>query len=296
MELNHAMAVVFRLLEAEKESRTELCKMLNCQPEEISDIITLLKKLNFDIKVSSGRYPTYALNTQIVMFRRFVRLDQFLALNQAITNKPVPMNKRSLANFVKKLMDEADRLPFGTLSYPDLHEAAHLINLDIASNTAQAYLASQKHRILNIQYYDTKGVFTTRDIEPMEVFYQDHEWYIWAFCRLRNDLRIFKVESIYELETTRTKFIRKPFDLKNGTEDPRSFRDRYLVNLEFNPSQHTFVNKTFKRDKVVNLPDRILVLEKDFYNEEFAIKWLQTVKQKFKVQSPKALQKKLQSQ
>lgn len=47
-----------------------------------------------------------------------------------------------------------------------------------------------------IEYANAKGDFTERIIEPLKLFFQQSEWYLYAFCQLKQDFRIFKLKRI----------------------------------------------------------------------------------------------------
>ena len=70
--------------------------------------------------------------------------------------------------------------------------------------------------VLDVQYYSntTKG-FTRRKIEPIAISFTEKSWYMLAFCRLRNEIREFRLDRIVKLKTLSEKFeSRKNFDLR----------------------------------------------------------------------------------
>lgn len=67
----------------------------------------------------------------------------------------------------------------------------HLPNLLKAIATAQ---------VINLQYTSIdKQKRTNRNVEPVGVYLQNRHWYLVAFCRLRNDYRVFRTDQMDKL-------------------------------------------------------------------------------------------------
>jgi predicted DNA-binding transcriptional regulator YafY len=60
-----------------------------------------------------------------------------------------------------------------------------------------------ERRVLRIGYRDRSGVATARVIEPVAVVGVGDRWYLTAWCRLRRDLRSFRLDRIDDATLTR---------------------------------------------------------------------------------------------
>ncbi len=73
------------------------------------------------------------------------------------------------------------------------------------SNLYQNVFDDLKRAILNknmcyVKYFGVSGKNTTRTIKPIRLLFKGMNWYIYAFCNLRDDFRFFKLSRIKELE------------------------------------------------------------------------------------------------
>ncbi|MGH3758691.1 helix-turn-helix transcriptional regulator [Actinophytocola sp.] len=57
-------------------------------------------------------------------------------------------------------------------------------------------------RVLRIDYVDKNGMPTERAVEPVMFLAGVHGWYLVAWCRLRDDLRAFRVDRIVTFRDT----------------------------------------------------------------------------------------------
>jgi predicted DNA-binding transcriptional regulator YafY len=59
-----------------------------------------------------------------------------------------------------------------------------------------------KRSVLKIAYADAQGTETDRSIEPAALVFMWQSWYVWAWCRLRADFRLFKISRILKTHET----------------------------------------------------------------------------------------------
>src|SRR5699024_2577749 len=60
--------------------------------------------------------------------------------------------------------------------------------------------------VVAIEYYSPyKDQFTRRDVEPLGLLIRQNHWYLAAWCRLRTDYRIFRVDRIEKYQKTAEK-------------------------------------------------------------------------------------------
>ena len=62
---------------------------------------------------------------------------------------------------------------------------------------------------VKIKYYSKNSGITKRKIHPAELFIYIDKWYIAAFCELRNEIRLFKLDDVLEYEVLKEKYTYK---------------------------------------------------------------------------------------
>lgn len=67
---------------------------------------------------------------------------------------------------------------------------------------------SNKNKV-RIKFYSINSGITQRIIHPAELFAYIDKWYIAAFCELRNEIRLFKLDDIIEYEVLKETYIDK---------------------------------------------------------------------------------------
>ena len=86
--------------------------------------------------------------------------------------------------------------------------------------------AIRDRRLVSFRYYYEKGV-CERTIEPYKLVFKWSSWYVWGHCLERQDLRLFKLDRLWELEVGGDTFVPREVPAQ-GPDLDRHFSDGTL--------------------------------------------------------------------
>ena len=72
---------------------------------------------------------------------------------------------------------------------------------------------NQKNKVF-IKFYSVNSKYTERIIHPAELFCYNENWYVAAYCELRNEIRLFDLKNIKDYKILNEKYS-KEINLKN---------------------------------------------------------------------------------
>lgn len=120
------------------------------------------------------------------------------------------------ASFVKEYGDAIGKikavLRSNTKANAELLSSRMLVSLGSNETTTSNYLASLQLALTNfnparIDYVKAESsTVTTRVVEPFALLSSQENWVLVAFCRLRQEFRIFRLDRIQKLEVQNEKF------------------------------------------------------------------------------------------
>ena len=64
-------------------------------------------------------------------------------------------------------------------------------------------------KVILVNYLSHKGAFIARELEPLKLVFRNKAWYLYAYCRLRGDYRLFKIARMRNLMLLSESFARK---------------------------------------------------------------------------------------
>ena len=91
-----------------------------------------------------------------------------------------------------------------------------------------------KKVLITFSYFGNSGCYSERTVEPVKLVFKSKDWYLYGFCRLRNDFRFFKLTRIKDLILCEETFVR---DVPSSLSTETLFKDERLISvkLKFSP-------------------------------------------------------------
>ena len=127
--------------------------------------------------------------------------------------------------------------------------------------------AIDNDRLLRISYRAASGEQTLRDIEPHALALKNGVWYVYAYCRLREDFRLFKISRI-EYANVVGHFTKRKFDFKAKPMKEWFSNDVYVdVKLSVSPEVRADVEEWLGVDNVYTAGDKIYAEARLPYNK-----------------------------
>lgn len=150
-------------------------------------------------------------------------------------------------------------------------------------------------QLVSIEYI-SKISSTVRTIEPYKLVFKERDWYIYAYCLLRMDFRLFKLNRISAYEIMVDNFIPRQvavpsFALKNELHEKYN-NTQYRIVLEF-----ALENKEFLLQALGALNFKIAdnkgIIDFNTTNLDYAVNLIISLQDKIKVISPPILQERV---
>lgn len=155
--------------------------------------------------------------------------------------------------------------------------------------------AIEKVRLLEFDYINRRIEYSKRMVEPIRIEFIRGEWYLAAFCRVRNDYRRFKLVRIRNLRLG-DEFIRK--DISNEELD-KIFCESYdkksiKVKLKFTERIGRQLSEYFSKNSIKPEKDGTFIVEDFFPYEEGLIKYILSFGKDCEVLSPDNLREEVE--
>jgi predicted DNA-binding transcriptional regulator YafY len=114
-----------------------------------------------------------------------------------------------------------------------------------------------ERRITAFDYLNSDGILSHRETEPLYLIFKSHAWYIWAYCKMRRDFRLFRVSRMRNPVVTDEVFVRRIPD-KSDIEGPQAAgppKPLVTLKLRFQARDLFRVYDDFDQDKITRNPD-----------------------------------------
>lgn len=151
--------------------------------------------------------------------------------------------------------------------------------------------AIEKKRLLSFRYYSPGGD-SKRIIEPYYLIFKWSSWYVWGWCNMRNDFRLFKLNRMDDLHGCKEKFAVREVPLPDLSTE-KIFSGTIKVKALFAGEAKWRLIEEFGVHSFTEREDGSLFFTADYTDEENLLTWLLTFGAKVKVIEPVKIREKL---
>lgn len=75
-----------------------------------------------------------------------------------------------------------------------------------------------KTRVLKFDYYGRIGYISTRKVEPIQLWFKGHAWYLGGYCQEKQAIRVFKLSRMKRVECLDESFEKKKLNIEDKEE------------------------------------------------------------------------------
>ncbi|WP_077612416.1 GNAT family N-acetyltransferase [Clostridium sp. Marseille-P2415] len=199
MKIDRHIGILSILLQQEKVTAPYLAEKFEVSRRTINRDVEDLCKAGIPIVTVQGKHGGISIIEGYKMDKTLLTSSEM----QAILSGLRSLDSVSGSNRYQLLMDKL------SVGCPDILPS----NQHVLINLSSWYKASLAPKIELIQnaidvkkriefhYYSPTGE-SVRNIEPYLLIFQWSSWYVWGYCLLRNDFRLFKLNRMEELKCT----------------------------------------------------------------------------------------------
>ena len=133
---------------------------------------------------------------------------------------------------------------------------------------------------------------SSREIEPYYLIFQWSSWYVWGFCRLRKDFRMFKLNRMDAITLTEKEVEKRDVPMPDLSTE-RIFPGGIMVKAVFEPSMKWHLIEEFGVDSFQVQPDGTLLFEHKYTDKDSLIAWMLTCRDQVTVLEPEDVREEL---
>lgn len=128
-------------------------------------------------------------------------------------------------------------------------------NDSLATKIQEIKRAIRERKIIEFEYYSNE-VLAVRKAEPCVIVFKDTNWYLYAYCLLREDFRLFKLRRMNGLKVTDTRFQFRNFSIDRFSWDGEKDRENSSpIVVVFDKTMKYVVDDVFGVDTYETLED-----------------------------------------
>lgn len=153
--------------------------------------------------------------------------------------------------------------------------------------------AIRERRCIAFHYYYNKGE-ADKLIEPYQIYFMWSDWYVFGYCKQRQDFRLYKLRRLWDLQLSEEGYEARsipPEKLQFGSH----MKDDYFITAIYDSSVKYKLVEEYGPDSFTVMDDGSLYAKWGFNSAEDALPWFLSMGDKVKVIEPPEMVEKLKS-
>ena len=203
MKIDRLVSIILLLLEKKRVGAQELAEQFEVSPRTIYRDIDAINLAGIPVRSTPGVNGGFEIMPQYKIDKKVFSTADLSAILMGLSSLSGLMRGDELVGALAKVRSF---IPAQQASDIELKVNQVLIDLNpwTVNRTVQPSLerikqAMQENRLLSFEYLNHDGTKTARTAEPYRLVLKNSQWYWQAFCRTRNDFRLFKLSRTFGL-------------------------------------------------------------------------------------------------
>lgn len=207
----YGLVEALRAVSPRPRSARRLAERFEVSVRTIERDLAALQQSGLPIWAEPGRTGGYVIDASATLGPAGFTLDEALAVLiglGSLRHGPFRQAARTAARKVLAVMPDGDAARATALA-----SRVHFLEGDegdeggeggegdpvVPTAFADAFRAD---RVVRLRYRDASGAESTRDVEPLGSIGKEGQWYLVAWCRLRDEVRAFRGDRMLSVEVT----------------------------------------------------------------------------------------------
>ncbi|MCF1617335.1 YafY family transcriptional regulator [Tetragenococcus koreensis] len=278
MKIDRLLGITMEMLAEKKVTAPELAEKYEVSTRTIYRDMEAISMAGIPVKVSTGINGGFEIMPGYFLTKQYFSLEELSLIYHFLKGMKKSSEVQSLETIVQKL----------EVLNTDLSDTQEILFHSMASKTESGYLNALHQSIVNsesihIEYVDSKMNITERNILVYHLIWESGNWYVEAYCQLRENKRYFKVSRIKSIQKTGIIVTDKP----SFVEENHAKEDGFYSQLLFKPSLQLLVEESFPNNWTQT--EQGISVEVKFYDLEYAVSLILSFGENVKIIQPNFL-------
>jgi len=280
MKLDRLLSIIVILLNRDRVSAKELAERFEVTVRTIYRDIDAINLSGIPIISYSGNNGGFGILENFKLDKHYLSMEEMTSILSALKGINKTLEDKTIDTTIEKIRS---LVPESAKSdnYLSLNET---IAIDIlpwgATENIKEKLkiikkAANERKTLTIKYFSSSEETSERIIEPMTLVLKGVSWYLFAFCKTKNDFRVFKLARIKSIKVNNQLFERKNRDYKeyfnNNYELEKNFTK---LKLKFDIDSENLIYEYFDESSIISKNEKFIILEINYPLDKWIISWL----------------------
>ncbi|MDP4143560.1 MAG: YafY family protein [Bacillota bacterium] len=272
MKIDRMLYILLSLLNKDQVTAAELAEHFQVSVRTIYRDIEALNMAGIPIYAQQGSGGGFSILENYKLDKQLLKEDEVASIIAALKGMATTVDDNKLTSIIEKMKAVSkpskeilskevvlDFSPWG--SSKRQKEKLKLIKKGIETN-----------RVLAFKYTNLSNKSSDRVVEPINLIFRGYSWYLNAYCRKKEAVRVFRLSRISGLEILEETYEPKEElfskeDISFGMNKFKPSNNKFI--MKFSPKVMARVQDSFDEEQIEYLEDGCMRVEVDYPEDEW---------------------------
>ncbi len=237
MKIDRLFSIVMELLNRDKVPASELAKRFEVSVRTIYRDLEAVDRAGIPVVSYAGKNGGFGILPNFKLERQFLSFSEMVTIISSLRGIRTAFGDSEVQDAIGKIRS---LVPQNRAEEFERREEQVVIDIlpwgyrekerELLEKVGDAI---RQCRLVEFDYVDWNNRPTRRVLEPMTAVFKGYAWYLFGYCRKREDYRIFRVSRIRNLETLPGIFERRSYTYREFEEKTEVQMPMTTVKLRF---------------------------------------------------------------
>jgi len=292
MKLERLLAIVVLLLNRRKITAGQLAERFEVSVRTIYRDIRTLNGAGIPIISNQGYEGGFSIPENYKLSRQLLSFEDMMSILTTLKGINMTLNNEDLTRVIDKI---TSLIPDHRMETYKSYAESFIIDINgwgkgerLKELIRQVQAAVTDSTLLDFSYRDAGGNLTRRHAEPHSLILKNFAWYMLAYCRLREDFRLFRLSRMQEIKSLPEHFLRRNTDeYRNALQ--QDYRPSVELVLRFHQRARVRVEDIFEQSLIEYDDDGYITATLSFPEDPWIVSFILSFGPDIEVISPKRI-------
>jgi predicted DNA-binding transcriptional regulator YafY len=261
MKIDRLFGIFIYLLNREKVSAKELSEKFDVSVRTIQRDIDSLCNSGVPVSSAQGAKGGFGIIDSYKLDKTVVDHNDLFMILTSLESISATYDNKHFSNAIEKIKNLTSKQQTEDLEERKKKLSMDFSSLNIGRNKRELFYLVERgienQKLLRFKYNSNKMSLTERIVEPMTIVFKWYSWYLFAYCHLREDYRMFRLSRIRDAELLEERFWRRKMTFEENYENRtnRGLEKLTEVKLKFCKEMKYLVEDYFTWAELEQLED-----------------------------------------
>ncbi|MEL6221961.1 MAG: YafY family protein [Cyanobacteria bacterium J06627_8] len=262
MRIERLLSIVVYLLNRDLASASEMAQRFGVSVRTIQRDMEAIEGAGIPIYAQPGAYGGYGIVEGYKVDRQLLTMDDLYFILTALSGVEDVLQDQRVARTIEKIRTIA---PSGSLELLAKRNEKLVIDFSLLGTEAcresvfqTVQKAVEQEYVVRLVYLNSHMEESNRVVEPLTIAFRWRSWYLYAWCRLREDYRLFRISRMREAEALPEHFHRRHMTYQEFVGEFHYSSGKFEIVVDFASEVRSQVEECFPKQACHVSPDGTL--------------------------------------